>query len=589
MPLGRTCRAALVAVLASLAAASAASAACPEGAQCGTVTVPLDHSGRTAGTLSIAYAKVPATGTRTGTLVLLSGGPGQAALPLTTGFAELVEPLRSSYDIVTVDQRGTGDSGAVECELDEVADCATKLGARRAFYSTPETARDLEDVRVALGVDKLTLLGVSYGGKVASEYVRRYPERTAAVVLDSPAPVDGLDGIGELRPFGAPRVMNEVCFPGLCSSTVTDADEALAAAAERLQEGALSGLAVSPSGRVSRARVTEADLYSLLIASDLSPALRAGLPAAIASLAAGDATPLVHLAIVLGGSGDGGGDDDEINAARLLATTCIEARLPWAPESPVAPRADALMAFAAERASAFAPFTAETVLESSPAELCATWPPTPRPEAVPYAGPNVPVLVISGREDLRTPLESARRTAAQYPNAKVLAVPAVGHSVLSSDPSGCARAGLIAFLRGAAVEQCSQRNSRIPLDLAAAPYSPATISRLRPTGLPGLRGRTLSAITVTLTGIGFDASTQGTSKRFRLPGLRAGSVRANGSTLTLRGVEWISGVRVSGTIDGRRRTTTVTVSGPAAAPGTVTITRSSASGTLGGESFRLRG
>ena len=98
------------------ALAGTAEAACPRGAQCGTVTVPLDHAGVTAGTLPLAYARVPATGTRTGTIVFLSGGPGQAAVPLTEDVAAILRRVRATHDLVTVDQRGTGESGAVECE-----------------------------------------------------------------------------------------------------------------------------------------------------------------------------------------------------------------------------------------------------------------------------------------------------------------------------------------------------------------------------------------------------------------------------------------------------------------------------------------
>ena len=131
--------------------------------------------------------------------------------------AQLLEPVRENYDIVTVDQRGTGDSGAVDCDVETAADvpaCAEKLGVKRTYFTTPETARDIEDLRLALGVEKLTLLGISYGAKVASEYARRYPASTAALVLDSPAPVDGLDGYDHLRAFSAPRVLREVCYPG---------------------------------------------------------------------------------------------------------------------------------------------------------------------------------------------------------------------------------------------------------------------------------------------------------------------------------------------------------------------------------------
>ena len=186
--------------------------------------------------------------------MFLSGGPGQAAIPLTRSFAELLEPLRSSYDIVAVDQRGTGDSGAVDCRvdgLDDVAPCAAKLGDKRALWNTPETAKDLEDLRGALGVDKLTLFGVSYGAKVASEYARRYPASTAALVLDSPTPVDGLDGYDQLRTLGTPRVLKEVCFPGPCSATVSDPDAAL--------EAAVAAAAARADPRAAGLRVGQGD------------------------------------------------------------------------------------------------------------------------------------------------------------------------------------------------------------------------------------------------------------------------------------------------------------------------------------------
>ena len=119
----------------------------------------------------------------------------------------------------------------------------------------------------------------------------------------------------------------------------------------------------------------------------------------------------------------------------------------------------------------------------------------------------------------------------------------------------------------------------------AAPYAPATIGALRPTRLPGLPGRTLSAITVTLTGIAFDAATQA-ERTFRLPGLRSGYVRATRPRLELHGVEWIRGVRVSGRLD-----RAAAARSPSAArrrrPARVTYTRDRASGTLGGRSFTL--
>src|SRR4051794_16517181 len=81
---------ALAAVAAAPASARAADP-CPKAATCGTLTVPLDHTGATPGTLPLAYARMPATGARTGTIVLLSGGPGQPAIPFTVSFSALLK------------------------------------------------------------------------------------------------------------------------------------------------------------------------------------------------------------------------------------------------------------------------------------------------------------------------------------------------------------------------------------------------------------------------------------------------------------------------------------------------------------------
>jgi hypothetical protein len=153
--------------------------------------------------------------------------------------------------------------------------------------------------------------------------------------------------------------------------------------------------------------------------------------------------------------------------------------------------------------------------------------------------------------------------------------------VLSTDPTGCARAGLIAFLSGATVQPCDKA-TQDKFTLPAAPYAPATLAKLRPTRLPGLRGQTYSALTVTLTGIGFDAASLRGS--FKLPGLRAGYVTAKGSRITLHGVSWIEGVLVSGTLDGRHGGT-LTVSGPVS--GTVTYSSRGATGVLGGVPFNV--
>jgi pimeloyl-ACP methyl ester carboxylesterase len=591
--------AAIAGAVALLAPGAAAAQAPPEQpclgdlrAGCATLTVPTDRRGTVAGSEHVAYARVPAVGPRTGTLVFLTGGPGEEAIAIAPLVAQLLDPLRDRHDLVFVDQRGTGASDPVRCGSlateRGVAACADRLGPRRAFLTARDTAFDLEDLRRALGADRLTLLGVSYGAKVAAEYARRFPERTAAVVLDSPTPVDGLDAILELRQLGLPRILREICFPGACREGVRDASAALARLVRRLQRRPLPGRIAAADGRPRGAALTEAKLYELMLVADLDPLLRGELPAAIASGALGDAAPLLRLstaARALGRTDPGG-----LNLGRLLATTCIEGRLPWAPGAPLAGRDAALAAALAERATRFAPFGARTVLAATPAAACLTWPPTPPPEPVADAGPAVPALVLAGREDLRTPLEDARRSAARYPGARVLAVPDAGHSVLGSDLSGCAIKGLVAFLGGQPVAGC-RRRARRPLPAAA--LLPADLSDLRPApGTRGRAGRTATAVGATVYGVeraalGALAGAIGGERTVRVRGLRRGVALLRGGALALRDVEWVRGVRVSGRVgDGGAR---LTVAGPAAAPGVLARgTGRTLRGTLGGERVAVR-
>ena len=182
MSVGRSFRAVLIAVSSPERSrcAAVASAACPKGAQCATRDRPArPHAARPRARSRSPTRRCPRPARGPGTIVLLSGGPGQAAIPLTErrrGAARAAARRATTSSPSTSAGRATrARSTARSSARDDVAACAAKLGDRRAFFNTPETAKDLEDLRVALGVDKLTLLGVSYGAKVAGEYARRYP------------------------------------------------------------------------------------------------------------------------------------------------------------------------------------------------------------------------------------------------------------------------------------------------------------------------------------------------------------------------------------------------------------------------------
>ena len=529
----------LTLLAAAVAPTAAAAATCPYQARCGSITVPLDHSGATPGTLPLGYAILPATGPTTGTIFFLSGGPGESAVVYTGMIRKELAPLRASHDIVMVDQRGTGRSGAVNCNSQRsVQRCAKKLGAKRPFLTTVETAKDLDDLRAALALEKITPLGVSYGTKVAGEYARRFPDRTASVILDSPVGVEPIDfdALGGIAAM--PRILREVCADGPCAGTVKDAGAALFAAVKRVRE---TNVRLRIGGGSERVR--EGDIFLVMRMSDFEPALRADLPAVLASLAHGDAAPFGHLFLRMSDLGGVNAlrlglqqDDDGYSVSRFLATACVEAKLPWSPTSAPSTRGAAIAAYLKRLGSRpFAPFKPSIVNEAGVSAECRKWPSTQVPEPPPAATPDVPVLVISGRDDIRTPFEGAQAVAAAFPHATVLAVPHVGHSVLTTDPEGCALAGAAAFLAGQPVAPCATK----PFVPSGA-YFPASFG-----------GSPAKAAESTVAAIRHDldvarAGDEHPPSRFSLRGLRGGGALVRRGAFDLRNVSLFKGLRVSG-------------------------------------------
>jgi pimeloyl-ACP methyl ester carboxylesterase len=162
--------------------------------------------------LRLALIKADAEAADADLVVFLAGGPGQAAIANWPQIAAAFAPLRKHHHIVLLDQRGTGGSHALSCEGDtdknkpadapaeSSADLAEVRRVTRAclaqvekdadprFYTTTFAARDLEAVRQALGAPRFDLVGVSYGTRVAQQYLMRYPDGVRSLVLDSVAP-----------------------------------------------------------------------------------------------------------------------------------------------------------------------------------------------------------------------------------------------------------------------------------------------------------------------------------------------------------------------------------------------------------------
>lgn len=182
-------------------------------AQCATLSVPVDWAQPYGPSVAIALARRPAADpqNRIGTLVVNPGGPGGSGVDFTLDSTSFFSAeLRKRFDIVGFDPRGVSRSHPVVCTttvltaapppaIDSAAaydtvvaynrrlaaDCAARTGPLYGHVDTLSVVRDLEALRAALGEERFSFYGASYGTLLGEQYAERYPQRIRAMVLDS--------------------------------------------------------------------------------------------------------------------------------------------------------------------------------------------------------------------------------------------------------------------------------------------------------------------------------------------------------------------------------------------------------------------
>ncbi len=164
--------------------------------KCTFIDVPYDHAQPEGGTVSLRLARHDSPDAEEA-IFFLAGGPGGSAVEQSGIVPMLMGGLADHFDLVYLDQRGTGGSGYLSCsngypysEYEWEACADEHSGASLAHHLTLDAARDLDYVRQALGYDELNMRGGSYGTRVALEYLRQFPEHAGMVVLDGAAPPD---------------------------------------------------------------------------------------------------------------------------------------------------------------------------------------------------------------------------------------------------------------------------------------------------------------------------------------------------------------------------------------------------------------
>ncbi len=176
-------------------------------ARCGSLEVPENPADPQGRTISLKIAVAPATGSATepDPVFFFAGGPGQAATETWVMLRSALRQIRKKRDIVMIDQRGTGSSNKLACESDleedlnqqidldllrsETEKCLAALNGDPRLYTTTIAMGDYNRVRIAMGYDKINLMGVSYGTRAAQVYLRLFPASVRSVTLDSVVPM----------------------------------------------------------------------------------------------------------------------------------------------------------------------------------------------------------------------------------------------------------------------------------------------------------------------------------------------------------------------------------------------------------------
>lgn len=400
-------------------------------ARCGTLAVPENRDRPDGRKIDIFVAVLPANAatSKPDPLVILAGGPGQAASQLAP-LALRLNDVRRMRDIVLIDQRGTGRSSPLTCkafrfdddietafDLDSVGkakECLHELAAANVDltqYTTEAWVRDVEDVRAALGHPQLNLWGGSYGTRVALAYLRRHPDRVRSIVLDGvvpPAMAVPRD-VWPSREHALGDVLAACSASPACRDPHPDLRRTLAGLERDLgSEGRLFEVQDPRTGRPRPVTVTFDVVLAGMYAMTYAPERAALLPEIIARAAAHDFGPLYAAA-----QSSVGGVSDQINPALHYAVICSED----APRVTPADRGDL------ERLRSRG-------LATKMLDVCAIWPRgTPAPDETAPVLSDVPALLLSGGLDPVTPPSAAAAVAATLPNSRSVVAEGYGHIV----------------------------------------------------------------------------------------------------------------------------------------------------------------
>jgi pimeloyl-ACP methyl ester carboxylesterase len=404
-------------------------------AECGMLSVPVDYAKPDGDVARLAMIRFKATGEKIGSLFINPGGPGESGVE---GAASLVSALpqsvRERFDLIGFDPRGVANSTpAVWCNSDADNDrlradpqvdytpegvehiegetkdfvqrCVDKMGEEfLANVGTASVVKDLEAMRIAVGDDKLTYLGYSYGTRIGSSYAEAHPDKVRAMILDGAVDPNADPTEANIRQAKAfQTAFND--FAADCAAT--DAQCPLGAdpaKAVDVYRSMVEPLVEKPLNTRDPRGLSYSDSVVGTILPLYSPNLWRHLTQALTEMKDGEGDTMLALADLYMGRDEEGHYNNSTDVR--VAVNCVD-------KPAVKDRAKVVEED--RRAREVAPFMSYGEFTGhAPLGTCAFWPvpPTTEPHEIKVDG-LPPILVISTTNDPATPYEAGVDLARQ--------------------------------------------------------------------------------------------------------------------------------------------------------------------------------
>lgn len=433
---------------------------CGGGFQCGTLQVPLDYSNVDGRKISLALIKKPWTGaaSHVGALLVNPGGPGESGIEFLRSDISSLANLNRHFDVITWDPRGVAASTPIKCvdgpdedaylAFDTVLDdaqekaaaiqadknfaagCERRSGDLLPYMDTVSTAKDMDQIRAAIGDAKLTYLGFSYGTFIGQWYAKLFPTHVRALSLDGVLdPTIGANDSLLAQVLGFEQ--NLQAFLSDCRVRTTCAYGRSGDPAAKLT-AAIAQLDATPL-KVGTRELTRSLAMTGLLVTLYDQSTWRYLDQALTALDRGDGRLLLILADIYNHRNSDGTYSNLFNGA-YQATYCLDFAVP----TDIA-EYDKLGPKFAQASALFGPWSQYSNLQ------CAYWPvkPNHREGPLPIHGAP-PILLIGGTNDPATPYAEAVAVSHQIDGSILLTRKGNGHT--SYDSSTCAHAAEDAYL-----------------------------------------------------------------------------------------------------------------------------------------------